>query len=194
MQGNKEWRHSSNRGVGNASRSHVLYLSILTIRVHQGHMFYIWVSWPSEYTVQVVCKWAVAVCEAGSNKCTIWNVKSRWQSLSNLFVMTKRTFPLSILLFQQFDVWQLSVYLCFTCGLEVDYCRRRNNITCIKTNKKTKQQHRADTCSHLKAWRVLEQSHVCFVTTRNVFLVLISTSPVHSPSFISNPLPTFPMH
>ena len=40
----------------------------------------IWVPWPSKYTVQVVCKWAVAVCVcgAGSNKCTIWNSKLRW--------------------------------------------------------------------------------------------------------------------
>ena len=104
-------------------------------------MFYIWVSGPSKYTVQVVCKWAVAVCEAGSNKCSIWNFKSRWQSLINLFVMTKRTFPLSILLFQQFDVWQLSVYLCFTCGPVVDYCRRRNNITSIKTKNSNTEQH-----------------------------------------------------
>ena len=42
-----------------------------------------WVPWPSKYTVQVVCKWAVAVCVcgAGSNKCTIWNSKLRWPCL-----------------------------------------------------------------------------------------------------------------
>ena len=42
-----------------------------------------WVPWPSKYIVQVVCKWAVAVCVcgAGSNKCTIWNSKLRWPCL-----------------------------------------------------------------------------------------------------------------
>ena len=48
----------------------------------------IWVPWQSEYTVQVVCKWAVAacVCGAGFNKCITL-------SFSNSFVMTKRPFP-----------------------------------------------------------------------------------------------------
>ena len=42
-----------------------------------------WVPWPSKYTVQVVCKWTVAVCicGAGSNKCTIWSSKLRWPCL-----------------------------------------------------------------------------------------------------------------
>ena len=43
----------------------------------------IWVPWQSKYTVQVACKWAVAVCvcSADSNKCTIWNSKLRWPCL-----------------------------------------------------------------------------------------------------------------
>ena len=55
-----------------------------------------WVPWPSKHTVQVVCKWAVAVCVcgAGSNKCTIWNSKLRWPCLlATHLLWIKRPFP-----------------------------------------------------------------------------------------------------
>ena len=55
-----------------------------------------WVPWPSKYTVQVVCKWAVAVCVcgAGSNKCTICNSKLRWPCLfATHLLWQKRPFP-----------------------------------------------------------------------------------------------------
>ena len=52
----------------------------------------IWVPWPSKYTVQVVCKWAVAVCVcgAGSNKCTIWNSKLRWPCLLATYLLWQK--------------------------------------------------------------------------------------------------------
>ena len=66
-----------------------------------------WVPWPSKYTVQVVCKWAVAVCVcgAGSNKCTIWNSKLRWPCLlATHLLWQKRPFPYIVLLFEQFNM------------------------------------------------------------------------------------------
>ena len=69
-----------------------------------GHF---WVPWPSKYTVQVVCKWAVAVCVcgAGSNKCTIWNSKLRWPCLlATHLLWQKRPFPYIVLLFEQFNM------------------------------------------------------------------------------------------
>ncbi len=66
-----------------------------------------WVPWPSKYTVQVVCKWAVAVCVcgAGSNKCTIWNSKLRWSCLlATHLLWQKRPFPYIILSFEQFNM------------------------------------------------------------------------------------------
>ena len=66
-----------------------------------------WVSWPSKYTVQVVCKWAVAVCVcgAGSNKCTIWNSKLPWPCLlATHLLWQKRSFPYTVLFFEQFNM------------------------------------------------------------------------------------------
>ena len=56
----------------------------------------IWVPWPSEYTVQVVCKWAVAVCVcgAGSNEMRYEHYMefqiAMTLSLSNSFIMTEK--------------------------------------------------------------------------------------------------------
>ena len=66
-----------------------------------------WVPSPSKYTVQVVCKWAVAVCVcgAGSNKCTKWNSKLRWPCLlATHLLWQKRPFPYIVLLFEQFNM------------------------------------------------------------------------------------------
>ena len=55
-----------------------------------------WVPWPSKYTVQVVCKWAVAVCVcgAGSNEmqykhCMEFQT-AMTLSLSNSLIMTRK--------------------------------------------------------------------------------------------------------
>ena len=58
-----------------------------------------WVPWPSKYTVQVVCKWAVAVCVcgAGSNEMHYEHYMefliAMTLSLSNSFIMTKTHTP-----------------------------------------------------------------------------------------------------
>ena len=66
-----------------------------------------WLPWPSKYTVQVVCKWAVTVCVcgAGSNKCTVWHSKLRWPCLlATHLLWQKRPFPYIVLLFEQFNM------------------------------------------------------------------------------------------
>ena len=47
-------------------------------------------------------------------------------SHSNSFIMTKKPFPYIILLFEQFDILQLAVSLCFKCVLVIGHCGRRN--------------------------------------------------------------------
>ena len=48
-------------------------------------------------------------------------------SLSNSFIMTKkRSYPYIILLFEQFNMLQLSVSLCLKCVLVIGHCGRRN--------------------------------------------------------------------
>ena len=79
--------------------------------------------------VQVVCKWAVAVCVcgAGSNKCTILEFQiAMTLSLSNSFIMTKKPFPYIILLLEQFNMLQFSISLCLKCVLVIGHCVRRN--------------------------------------------------------------------
>ena len=45
----------------------------------------------------------------------------------NSFIMTKkRPFPNIILFFEQFDMLQLSISLCFKCVLVIGRCGRRN--------------------------------------------------------------------
>ena len=89
----------------------------------------IWVPRPSKYTVQVVCKWAVAVCVccADSDKCTIWNSKLQWPCLlATHLLWQKRPFPYIILLLEQFNMLQFSVSLCLKCVLVTGHCGRRN--------------------------------------------------------------------
>ena len=74
-----------------------------------------WVPWPSKYTVQVTCKWTVAVCVcgAGSNEMHYEHyMEFQTLSLGNSFIMTKkkkkkkkrRPFPYIVLLYEQFNM------------------------------------------------------------------------------------------
>ena len=120
----------------------------------------VWVPWPSKYTVQVVCKWAVAVCVcgAGSNKCTIWNSKFRWPCLlATHLLWQKMSFPYIILLFEQFNMLQLSVSLCLKCVLVIGHCGRRNiKVPSVKNPELT--------CFSLKARSRSEYSQVCLIS------------------------------
>jgi len=121
--------------------------------------------WPPEYTVQIVCKWAVAVCVWGLSRGAIQNFEiAMTLSLSNSFVMTKRPFsnspwynrtgwlgvkhqltylltylpfPNSILLFQQFNVLQLSISVCLKRILAVGYWGRKNTISSVRNRELT---------------------------------------------------------
>ena len=95
----------------------------------------IWVPWLPKYTVQVVCKWAVAVgiCGAGSNKCIIWNSKLQWPCLLATHLLwpppppkKKEAICIYYFIFEQFNMLQLSVSLCLKCVLVIGYCGRRN--------------------------------------------------------------------